>query len=121
EVAPPSLVVLLFPHADSTSAPVASTPTAAPNRLNLKSVPLNGRTDSYLNCATRQDGPQHSPDIRKRGCSWPTPGGFEVNKPSQQAERSAAVVGPCAAINQSLDLTDGAPINSLAWSMNCSA
>ena len=44
---------LLFPHADSISAPVANTLSAAPNWLILKIVPLNSRGDDFFHCANR--------------------------------------------------------------------
>ena len=44
---------LLFPHADSISAPVANTLTAAPNWLILKIFPLNSRGDDFFHCVNR--------------------------------------------------------------------
>ena len=54
DVAPlPFAFSLLFPHADSISAPVANTLSAAPNWLILKIFPLNSRGDDFFHCVNR--------------------------------------------------------------------
>jgi hypothetical protein len=53
------LEVLLFPHADSMSAPVASTPRATPNWLDLKWVPLIGRASGWFDYATWPENDHH--------------------------------------------------------------